>query len=118
VMLLGAALASAPLDVRVFAFALLFIVVLRPLSVLLVVRQRHLPAPQRRLVAWLGVRGIGSLFYLAFALAQGVTAALAATLVSACLWTIALSIVVHGISATPLMAWHQARRARSAARKP
>ena len=117
VMLLGAALASAPLDAKVFAFALLFIVVLRPLSVLLVVRQRHLPGPQRRLVAGLGVRGIGSLFYLAFALAQGVSAALAATLVSACLWTIALSIVVHGISATPLMAWHQARRARSAVRK-
>jgi sodium/hydrogen antiporter len=116
-MLLGAALVSAPLDARVFAFALLFIVVLRPLAVLLVVRRRHLPGPQRRLVAWLGVRGIGSLFYLAFALAQGVSAALAATLVSACLWTIALSIVVHGISATPLMAWHQARRARSAVRK-
>ena len=77
------------------------------------VRQRQLPAPQRRLVAWLGVRrGSGSLFYLAFVLAQGVTPALAATLVSACLWTIALSIVVHGISATPLMAWHQSRRAR------
>jgi sodium/hydrogen antiporter len=117
VMLLGAALASAPLDARVFAFALLFIVVLRPAAVLLTVRQRHLPGPQRRLVAWLGVRGVGSLFYLAFALAHGVDAALAATLVSACLWTIALSIVVHGISATPLMAWHQARRARSAVRK-
>jgi sodium/hydrogen antiporter len=118
VMLLGAALASAPLDARVVAFALLFIVVLRPLAVLLVIRPLHLRGRQRHLVAWLGVRGIGSLFYLAFALAQGVDAALAATLVSACLWTIALSIVVHGISATPLMAWHHARRTRSAARKP
>jgi sodium/hydrogen antiporter len=118
VMLLGAALPSVPIDARVFAFALLFIAVLRPLSVLMVVRQSHLPAPQRRLVAWLGVRGIGSLFYLAFALAQGISAALAGMLVSACLWTIALSIVVHGISATPLMAWHQSRRARSATRKP
>jgi sodium/hydrogen antiporter len=118
VMLLGAALASAPLGPNVAAFALLFVFVLRPASVFLVVRERHLPGPQRRLVAWLGVRGIGSLFYLAFALAQGLDAALAATLVSACLWTIALSIVVHGVSATPLMAWHQARRARMARRLP
>jgi sodium/hydrogen antiporter len=76
------------------------------------VRTHHLSCQQRRLVAWFGVRGIGSLFYLAFALAQGVTPSLAATLLSACLWTIALSIVVHGVSATPLMAWHKARRAR------
>jgi sodium/hydrogen antiporter len=115
VMLLGAALASAPLDWPVAAFALLFIFVLRPVSVWLVVRKRQLPVLQRRLVAWFGVRGIGSLFYLAFVLAHDVGAALASTLVSACLWTIALSIVVHGVSATPLMAWHRARRAR---RKP
>ncbi len=113
VMLLGAALASAPLDAAVAGFALLFVFVLRPLSVLLVVRKSQLPVTQRRLVAWFGVRGIGSLFYLAFALAHGVPASLAATLVSACLWTIALSIVVHGVSATPLMAWYRARRARS-----
>ncbi len=117
VMLLGAALAWTPLSAPVAAFALLFIFVLRPASVLLVVRQRWLPAPQRRLVAWFGVRGIGSLFYLAFALAEDVPSALAATLLSACLWTIALSIVVHGISATPLMAWHQARRTRRGERK-
>jgi NhaP-type Na+/H+ or K+/H+ antiporter len=117
VMLLGAALASAPLDARVAAFALLFVFVVRPASVWLVVRKRELPVLQRRLVAWFGVRGVGSLFYLAFVLAQGVTEPLAATLVSACLWTIALSIVVHGVSATPLMAWHQARRARSAGRR-
>ncbi len=112
VMLLGAALPSARLDAAVAGFALLFVFVLRPLGVWLVVRTKEMPAQQRRLVAWFGVRGIGSLFYLAFALAQGVTAGLAATLLSACLWTIALSIVVHGISATPLMAWHRARRVR------
>ncbi len=117
VMLLGVALAWTPLTAPVAAFAVLFIFVVRPASVLLTVRKSMLPAPQRRLVAWLGVRGIGSLFYLAFALARDVPATLAAALVSACLWTIALSIVVHGISATPLMAWHRARRTRRGARK-
>jgi NhaP-type Na+/H+ or K+/H+ antiporter len=114
VMLLGAALASVPLDASVAAFAWVVIFVLRPLSVWLVVRKHHLQVLQRRLVAWFGVRGIGSMFYLSFALAQGVGASLAGTLVSACLWTIALSIVVHGISATPLMAWHRQRRTRRA----
>lgn len=117
VLLLGAALAWAPLTVPVAAFAVLFIFVVRPASVLLTVRKSMLPTPQRRLVAWLGVRGIGSLFYLAFALEHNVPAALAATLLSACLWTIALSIVVHGISATPLMAWHHARRTRQRGRE-
>jgi sodium/hydrogen antiporter len=113
VMLLGAALASTPLALAEAAFAALFIFVLRPASVWLVIGRHELPVVQRRLVAWFGVRGIGSLFYLAFVLAQGVSAPLAVTLVSASLWTIALSIVVHGMSATPLMAWHQSRRARS-----
>ena len=110
VMVLGVLLAATPLDARVAAFALLFIFVLRPLSVLLVVRKGRMPEHQRRLVAWFGVRGIGSLFYLAFTLSHAVPAGLAMTLVAASLWTIALSIVVHGVSATPLMAWYGARR--------
>jgi sodium/hydrogen antiporter len=112
VMLLGAALAWTPLDLPVAAFALLFLGVVRPLSVWLSVRRHQLPVLQRRLVAWFGVRGIGSLFYLAYALTHGVGTPLASILVSATLWTIALSIVLHGISATPLMAWHRARHAR------
>ena len=109
----GFALASTPLDTPTALFALLFVFVLRPLSVLLVIRRTLMPVAQRRLVAWFGVRGVGSLFYLAFAATHDIGPGLAGTLTSACLWTIALSIVAHGVSATPLMAWHQRRHARS-----
>jgi len=112
VLAVGAALASTGLDLRVALFALLLVFVLRPLSVFLVIRRTAMPVTQRRLVAWFGVRGVGSLFYLAFVLTHAIEPALATTLVSACLWTVALSIVVHGISATPLMAWHQRRHGR------
>jgi len=112
VLAVGAALATTGLDLRVALFALLLVFVLRPLSVFLVIRRTAMPVTQRRLVAWFGVRGVGSLFYLAFVLTHAIEPDVATTLVSACLWTIALSIVVHGISATPLMAWHQRRHGR------
>ena len=73
-------------------------------------RGSALPRPQRRLVGWLGIRGVGSLFYLLYALEQGVKGPLAGELVSACLVAIAVSIVAHGVSTTPLMAWYQQRR--------
>jgi NhaP-type Na+/H+ or K+/H+ antiporter len=56
------------------------------------------------LLAWFGIRGIGSLFYLAYALQHlSGTAAWMEPVIGATLVTIALSIGVHGISATPLM---------------
>jgi NhaP-type Na+/H+ or K+/H+ antiporter len=110
VLVVGAALASTPFDATVALFAVLMVFVVRPLSVLLVVRRSMLPKAQRRLVAWFGVRGVGSLFYLAFVLSHPLGQGLATTLLSAVLWTITLSIVVHGISATPAMARYQARR--------
>jgi len=101
-----------PLLLASVCFALLLIVLLRPLAVMLVVRQRVMPPRQRRLVAWFGIRGVGSLFYLAFVLTQGIDAALADTLITATLSCVAISIVLHGISATPLMAAYHLRQER------
>lgn len=112
----GLALNGVGADLGDLGFALLLVFVVRPLSVLAVVRQRSLPRRQRYLVAWFGIRGIGSLFYLLFVLEHGVAGALAETLVAATLVCIAVSIILHGVSATPLMAAHQRRRA--SARRP
>jgi NhaP-type Na+/H+ or K+/H+ antiporter len=57
---------------------------------------------QRRLIGWFGIRGVGSLYYLMLALEQGPRAALL-PLVPWVLSIIAISIVLHGISAAPLM---------------
>lgn len=66
-----------------------------------------LPGRQRLLVAWFGIRGIGSLFYLAFAMEHGVSGTLAHELLATTLVCVALSIVLHGVSATPLMRAHE-----------
>ena len=65
---------------------------------------------QRALVAWFGIRGIGSVYYLAYALSHGLAETLAPTLVALTLATIASSIVVHGVSVTPLMSRYERRR--------
>jgi NhaP-type Na+/H+ or K+/H+ antiporter len=52
---------------------------------------------------WFGIRGVGSVYYLMFALGHGVGGALADRLVALVLTTVAASVLVHGISVTPLM---------------
>ncbi len=54
------------------------------------------------MVAFFGVRGVGSIYYLAWATGQTDLDA-APWLWSTTAFTIALSVVVHGIAATPVM---------------
>jgi NhaP-type Na+/H+ or K+/H+ antiporter len=107
---IGAALSAAVTTGLHWLFGLLVVLVARPVAVLATVRLSALPATQRRLVAWFGIRGIGSLFYLAYVLEHGVDGPLARDLVAATLAAIALSIVLHGVSATPLMRAYRRRR--------
>jgi sodium/hydrogen antiporter len=111
VLLIGAALTRVSWSIDVLVFALGVVLLVRPASVLLGLPPKALPTTQRRLVAWFGIRGVGSLFYLAFVLERGVQGAAAQTVISACLVSLAVSIALHGVSATPLMSWYQRRRA-------
>lgn len=68
---------------------------------------------ERYAIAFFGVRGVGSIYYLAYAAGQ-------ADLPVHELWaivafTIAVSIFVHGVSATPVMQWLDRIRIRRAA---
>jgi NhaP-type Na+/H+ or K+/H+ antiporter len=108
VLLLGFAMPWVQWRGEPLAYAALLLVVIRPLSVFLTVR--GLPRPQRRVVAWFGIRGVGSLFYLALVIDSGLSPALATDLVNATLPAIALSVMLHGVSATPLMALYRKRR--------
>ncbi len=65
---------------------------------------------ERVVIAFFGVRGIGSLYYLAYALEN-------AELPGPPLWSavgfaVALSVVVHGSTATPVVRWLDATRQR------
>ena len=106
VLFVGVALHSVVIEPMHLVYAALMLLVVRPVSVLAVMHGRLLPGRQRWLVGWFGIRGIGSLFYLAFAMEHGVSGTLAHELLATTLVCVALSIVLHGISATPLMRAH------------
>jgi NhaP-type Na+/H+ or K+/H+ antiporter len=90
--------------------ALLLFLVIRPLSTYLTLLRTRLTRTQRSFIAWFGVRGIGSIYYLAFALSHGVDGPLARQLADLTMVVVAMSIVLHGVSVTPLMKMYSARR--------
>jgi len=55
-------------------------------------------------LAGFGIRGIGSIYYLMFAVEAGLPDPLAQQLITVVLTTVALSTIVHGATVTPLMA--------------
>jgi len=89
--------------------ALIFILflVIRPLGVLSGLIGSNTTPLQRTLFSWFGIRGAGSLYYLAYAIGQGLPGDLAKPISQIVLVTIAASIVVHGTSVTPLMRRYQ-----------
>jgi NhaP-type Na+/H+ or K+/H+ antiporter len=110
VLVIGVMLAPAFLDpAHLWLVPVLFLVI-RPLAVMLGLAGLGIPRPQVALLSWFGIRGIGSLYYLMYGIGLGVAPDVAPQLVSITLWMIAVSIVVHGISVTPLMNWYQSRR--------
>jgi NhaP-type Na+/H+ or K+/H+ antiporter len=61
------------------------------------------------MVGWFGVRGIGSLYYLMYAIQHGLPKGLALELIQLTLIAVSLSILIHGISVKPMMRifWHR-----------
>jgi sodium/hydrogen antiporter len=70
----------------------------------------HASHPKRRLIAWFGIRGIGSIYYLSYAVNHGLAAAETRTLAALTLTTVAASVVIHGLSVTPLMEVYRRRQ--------
>lgn len=113
VLVIGAALSPTYLRFEEVWFIALLFLLIRPLAVHagLLGAAKMGPA-ERGLISWFGIRGIGSLYYLAFAINRGLPGELAWRLTALTLTTIAVSIVLHGITVTPLMNYYQKRRAR------
>ncbi|MHA3773998.1 cation:proton antiporter [Verrucomicrobiota bacterium sgz303538] len=97
------------LDKTAFWFVPLLLLVIRPLAVSLGLIGSDVGKTQRTLMAWFGIRGIGSIYYLIYAIERGVPEEIAVKLIALTLSSVAVSIVVHGISVTPLMEWYQKR---------
>ena len=96
---------------EVWFIALLFLVI-RPVAVFAGLLGSKRASAERGLICWFGIRGIGSLYYLMYAANRGLSADLAWQLTSITLTVIAISIVVHGVTVTPLMNWYQQKRQR------
>ncbi len=112
VILVGAMLSIVGVHSSVVWVAPVMFVLLRPLAVALGLLGGGLSRPQLLLTAWFGIRGIGSVYYLSFAITHGLDVELATTLASLTLAVVAASVLVHGISVTPLMSWYE-RSARN-----
>lgn len=116
VVVLGLLLWAVPWRPEALWFVPLMLLLVRPLSVAVGLAGSGVARQQRRLIAWFGIRGIGSLYYLSYAINHGLPAAHVDTLVALTMAVVVSSIVVHGVSVTPLMA--QYRRRRSARQPP
>jgi NhaP-type Na+/H+ or K+/H+ antiporter len=90
-------------SLRAVALALFLFMVVRPASVLLGLVGTRTTWRIRNMVGWFGVRGIGSLYYLMFAIQHGLPEPLALELIELTLIAVTLSIFVHGISVKPVM---------------
>jgi sodium/hydrogen antiporter len=109
VLLIGGMLSWRFLPPEALWFIPLLFLIVRSLAVLIGLAGARLPRFEKRMVAWFGIRGIGSLYYLTYAIEHGLDPALAELLAGLTLTTITASILIHGISVTPFMKLHEKR---------
>jgi len=109
VTLLGVVLV-AHWDWRALLVGSVLFCLIRPACVALMPWGALLEGRQRLLIGWFGIRGIGSLFYLFYALNHGLTDSVASVCTDLTLSVVALSILLHGISTQPILARYEQRK--------
>ncbi|MFJ2426584.1 cation:proton antiporter [Pseudomonas sp. NPDC087804] len=109
VTLLGVVL-IAHWDWRALLVGAVLFCVIRPACVALMPWGSLLEGSQRLLIGWFGIRGIGSLFYLFYALNHGLTDSVATLCTDLTLSVVALSILLHGISTQPILARYEQQK--------
>lgn len=110
ILLVGGTLFIDSWSWRSVGLAVFLLFVARPVSVLVGLSISRTSWRIRGLAAWFGVRGIGSLYYLMYAIQHGLSEDLSLQLIQITLIVITLSILVHGISVKPLMHRYGGRR--------
>lgn len=109
VLAVGAVLAVIDFQREVVWFIPLLFLIIRPLAVYLGLVGTDVAGAPRLLMAWFGIRGIGSIYYLMYAISHGIAPALAERLLSITVAVVVVSVIAHGISVTPLMARYERR---------
>jgi NhaP-type Na+/H+ or K+/H+ antiporter len=116
VLVVGAMLSYTYFHAGTVWFVLLLLLVVRPMSVWVGLLGAPVSRDQRILISWFGIRGIGSIYYLMYAINRGLPRSLAEEIIALTLTMVAASIVLHGISVTPLMNLYARRKARRSGR--
>ncbi|PRY10985.1 sodium/proton antiporter (CPA1 family) [Pontibacter ummariensis] len=94
------------------AVGLIFLFIIRPLAALIGMWGVKMPLREKMAVSFFGIRGIGSFFYLSFALDK-VDLVEANQLWSVVGFIVMVSIILHGITATKSMSYLDYVRSRS-----
>lgn len=93
-------------DWRAVPLALALFLVIRPAAALLFLTKTPTGKVQRLMMGWFGIRGIGTLYYLSYALNHGLKENIDET-VGITLSVVALSILIHGISSQPILDFYE-----------
>ena len=110
VLVVGALLSTGAFSLEGLVVALVLFVFIRPLSAYVALIGSQTSARHQRLIGWFGIRGVGTLYYLMFAIDHDLQRAFIDRLMPIVLTVVAASIVVHGISATPIMERYEQRK--------
>ena len=114
VLLIGGSLFVDSWSWQAVGLAMFLFLVVRPVSVLSGLVGTRTSWPIRGMVGWFGVRGIGSLYYLMYAIQHGLPEELGLELIQLTLIAVTLSIIFHGTSVKPLMGYFWRSRKRQA----
>jgi NhaP-type Na+/H+ or K+/H+ antiporter len=110
VILVGAWLGAGDLEASRWWFPALLFLLIRPLAVAAALPGTRQGATRSVLLGWFGIRGIGSIYYLMHAVNAGLPGPLADALTAITLEVVTASVVLHGVSVTPLMNAYARRR--------
>lgn len=104
-VLFGAALATGTLDaltLRDAVFGLVLLLIVRPITAWIGLLRSPHPMISRATTAFFGIRGIGTLFYLLYALNRAEFAQ-SQRIVALVTFVVLCSILLHGLTSTPVM---------------
>lgn len=90
-------------DPSALILAFILFCIVRPLAVYISTFGSTYSRQQRLLFGWLGIRGIGSINYIAYAYMHGMQGKEADTMTNYALTIITASVLIHGITVTPLL---------------
>jgi sodium/hydrogen antiporter len=106
ILLLGSLLRVEPIlrflpQGLLIAGTLIFLI--RPLGAWICTTGEDYSPLRRLLFGWFGIRGVGSLYYLAYSLGSGLKGEIGEQIAWITFITVIISVVLHGVTSTPLM---------------